>query len=114
METWQLLLVIASGLAFLVLLVMFIWFIFGLLIFNFVMLNLDTVFTNQPARLAFTSAQAIGWRKNTTAVNITNRLITNSTMIDEKPKGHDDAPAPLRLGAIATGGYHTTSVWECG
>ncbi len=59
MKTWQIILVAAFGLIFLVMLVIFICFIIGLLILNFIMLNLDTVLTNQPARMAFTSAQAL-------------------------------------------------------
>jgi hypothetical protein len=57
MEIWQITLVSIAGLALLVALVMFVWFLAILLIINMIILNLDTIFTNRPIRVVFTSAQ---------------------------------------------------------
>lgn len=66
MQTWQITFIAIFGIAFLVVLGMVLWFITFLLIINFIILNLDTVLTNRPARMALTSGQAIaeaGWRR---------------------------------------------------
>ncbi|KAI1353423.1 hypothetical protein F5Y01DRAFT_312917 [Xylaria sp. FL0043] len=59
METWQILLIATFGVALLIFLGLVILFFGGLLLLNFIILNLDRAFTNRPARMAVTSAQAL-------------------------------------------------------
>ncbi|KAI0109044.1 hypothetical protein GGR51DRAFT_558842 [Nemania sp. FL0031] len=59
MDNWLIILIAALSLVFLIVLSTILWFLAILLIINFIILNLDTVFTTRPVRFAFTTAQAI-------------------------------------------------------
>jgi hypothetical protein len=63
MQAWKTILVTVLSIALLVALLVFLWALFVLLTINFMLLNLDTKFTNKPVRLAFTGAQAEAWDK---------------------------------------------------